>query len=126
MNYADWYTDRMDVWRTVEYRDGSITQKERCELSVSVPCRVYQSGKGHITMRPDAARLQGRNKLACGVSVDIRPGDELLITRGAAVNVAGKPVRYFAGEVQTYPEPFGAVTPGLAHKEVGILREERV
>lgn len=120
MNFTDWYTDRVDVYRIVDRLEGSITKHTRALIADSVPCRVYQSSKPSVTMADTAAHVTGSDKLMCGIKADIRKGDELLVSRGG-----GKPVRYFAGRPQDYPEPFGAVIPGLAHKEMSLLQEER-
>lgn len=120
MNFSDWYTDRADVYRIVDQSDGDITRSVRVLVSTGVPCRIYQSGKPALTMRDTAAAVTGSDKLMCGLSADIRKGDELRITRPG-----GPQERYFAGQPQRYPEPFGAVLPGLAHTELDILTEER-
>lgn len=121
MNFADWYTDSMDVRRITERNVNGIVKRTREQIAAAVPCRIYRSGKGPIAMQSTAAKTSGSNKLMCGIGVDLRAGDELLVRRGD-----GRTVRYFAGEMQDYPEPFGAVLPGLAHKEVNILEEARV
>lgn len=120
MNFADWYTDRADVYRVVDSVVGNITKRERTLIASRVPCRVYQSSKPSVTMADTAAHVTGSDKLMCGMDADIRKGDELLISRPG-----GEPTRYFAGKPQEYPEPFGAVLPGLAHKELSIMQEER-
>lgn len=121
MNFTDWYTDRTDIYRVVDHLEGSITKHVRTMITSSVPCRVYQSSKPSVTMADTAAHVTGSSdKLMCGMNVDIRKGDELLVSRSG-----GEQVRYFAGRPQVYPEPFGAVLPGLAHKELSLLQEER-
>ncbi|MFQ8761916.1 MAG: hypothetical protein ACLSAF_23010 [Intestinimonas sp.] len=32
MNFRDWYTDTVDIWRVVPVQDGSLTRHERREL----------------------------------------------------------------------------------------------
>lgn len=120
MNFTDWYTDSMEVRRVRERTVNGIVKRTREQIASAVPCRIYQSGKGPISMQSTAARTGGSNKLMCGIGVDLKPGDELLVRRGD-----GRTARYFAGEMQDYPEPFGSVLPGLAHKEVNILEEAR-
>ncbi|WP_312637027.1 hypothetical protein [Oscillibacter sp.] len=120
MNFADWYTDRTEVYRVSDVKVGSITKRERALVASGIPCRVYQSSKPSMTMADTAAHVDGSDKLMCGMDVDIRKGDELLITRSG-----GEPTRYFAGKPQEYAEPFGAVLPGLAHKELSVMQEER-
>ena len=120
MNFADWYTDRADVYRVSDAKVGNITKRERALITSGVPCRIYQSSKSSVSMADTAAHVTGSGKLMCGMDADIRKGDELLISRSG-----GKATRYFSGKPQEYPEPFGAVLPGLAHKELSIMQEER-
>ena len=94
MNFSDWYTDRADVYRIVDQSDGGITRSVRVLVSAGVPCRIYQSGKPALTMRDTAAAVTGSDKLMCGLSADIRKGDELRITRPG-----GAPEGYFAGKL---------------------------
>ena len=56
--------------------------------------------------------------------MDIRAGDELLIHRGAVLGKSRQTMRAFAGDPVYFYEPFGAVLPGLAHQEVGLLQKE--
>ena len=42
MNFRDWYTDTVDIWRVVPVQDGSLTRHERRELYRNIPCRLYQ------------------------------------------------------------------------------------
>lgn len=118
MNFQDWYTDRMDVFRIQDVRSGSLTRRERTQVATGVPCRIYQSTKPAVSLQSPAASVRGISKLMCGLAVDLRAGDELMVTRGGTVK------RYFAGEPVDYPEPFGGVLTGLAHKELSISEEE--
>lgn len=126
MNFADWYTDRMDVWRVRDVMDGSLTRKERVQVYADIPCRIYQSDNKPINMTQTAANVQESDHLACDVSVDVRAGDELIITRGGRLGKAGPTIRAFAADPNLYYEPFGAIIPGLAHQEIRLLQQERV
>lgn len=126
MNFEDWYTDRMDVYRAVDVKEGALTRKERRRVLGGVPCRVYRPGAPAPGMSQTAASLVGESKLACAVEVDLRAGDELLITRGGGLGQQGPALRFFAGRPEKYYEPFGAVMPGLAHQEVALREEERI
>lgn len=126
MNFADWYTDLMDVWRVQTVMDGSLTRHERVQVYAGIPCRVYQSDNRAINMTQTAADIQQQDKLACAPDVDIRAGDELLIHRGAWLGKTGPTIRAFAADPNLYYEPFGAVIPGLAHQEIRLLQQERV
>ena len=126
MNFADWYTDLMDVYRTVAYLDGDLTREERERVLTAVPCRVYHNDKKAINMTQTAADVRQEDLLACDISADVQTGDELIITRGARLGKPGPKIRAFAANPTFYYEPFGAVIPGLAHQEIGLLQQERV
>ncbi len=123
MNYADWYTDLAEVRRVQAVKEGNLTKHERVTVLENVPCRVYRSTAHPPRMdRPAAMVEDGSDKLACANEVDIRAGDELLIRRGAGLGRDGRTIRAFAGEPAYFYEPFGAVMPGLAHQEIGLLQ----
>lgn len=125
MNWANWYTDTVDIYRVTDVADGALTRHERQLVAEGVPCRVYRSGDNPIRMSRQAASIQQTDKLACGLDADIRDGDELIITRGAKLGKPGPVTRAFAADPVYYYEPFGAVIPGLAHQEIPLLQEER-
>lgn len=125
MNYTDWYTDLAEVRRVRDVREGSLTKHERVTIAEDIHCRVYQSSTHPPQMGRDAASAEdGSDKLACDLSVDIQAGDELLIHRGALLGQTRQTMRAFAGEPAYFYEPFGAVMPGLAHQEIGLLQRE--
>lgn len=126
MNFKDWYTDAVDIYRVVQAPDGKLTRQERQLVQEGVPCRVYRTDSRAPVMEQAAAHTQEENLLACDNAVDIRPGDELHIYRGAVLGHKLPATRAFAGESQKYFEPFGAVIPGLAHQEMKLLQEERI
>ena len=126
VNWNDWYTDIADVYRVQQVKDGSLTRNERKQVLAAVPCRVYRSGDRPVNMQQTAAYVQQTDKLACAVDVDIRAGDELIVTRGAKLGNPGPITRAFAADPVYYYEPFGAVIPGLAHQEIPLLQQERV
>ena len=39
MNFRDWYTDTVDIWRVVPVQDGSLTRHERKAVP-GHPCRL--------------------------------------------------------------------------------------
>lgn len=131
INYRDWYTDRMDVYRVSSTQDGSLTRHERERILGDVRCRVFQLD-GERLVPSQTAASAGRGGLSsgdlvqCANEVDIRPGDELRIRRGAGLGKTTPELRAFAGEPNYYFEPFGAVLPGLAHQEIPLMQEERV
>lgn len=126
MNWTDWYTDTADVFRNAKVTENNLTRMERRQVLTAVPCRVYETKPGTPFMSQTAATVQKTDKLACSAEVDIKPGDELVIHRGAALGRTAPAERYFAGRGQRYYEPFGAVMPGLAHQEIPLLERERV
>ena len=126
MNFKDWYTDTMDVYRNVPAQDGALTRQERQQVLAGIPCRIYQSDNRPIRMSQTASSVSQNDHLACGISVDIRAGDELIITRGGRLGRPGPTIRAFASDPNLYYEPFGAILPGLAHQEVRLMEQERV
>lgn len=126
MNWTDWYTDTMDVWRNVPVKDGNLTRHERVQVSAGTPCRVYQSDNKPVSMSQTASSVSQNDHLACDISVDIRAGDELIITRGGKLGRPGPTIRAFASDPNLYYEPFGAIMPGLAHQEIRLMEQERV
>ena len=126
MNFADWYTDTVDIWRVVATTENSLTTQTLTELYTSVPCRVYQSDSKPIHMEQTAAHIQQEDRLMCDTSVDIQPGDQLIIHRGAGLGKTVSDIRAFAADPNLYFEPFGSVVPGLSHMEVRLLQKERV
>lgn len=124
MNYADWYTDRMDIHRVKPVRDGALTRHERVQVAEGISCRIYQNSVHGPRMQPTAAYTESVEKLACSNDVDVRPGDELLVYRGKGLGQVQQTIRAFAGEAAHYYEPFGAVIPGLAHQEIALLQKE--
>ena len=124
MNYADWYTDLLDIYRVQSWAEGALTKHEQVAVAQGVPCRVYRSGAHGPNMQPTAADSGSEDKLACDNAVDIQAGDELLVRRGGRLGEARQTLRAFAGDPVYFYEPFGAVLPGLAHQEVGLLQRE--
>lgn len=125
MNYADWYTDSVEVRRVQNVKVGGLTRKERVTVFENVPCRIYRSNDKPLATTQTASDVKQDAKLALANGWDIRAGDELLITRGGILGKSGPVERYFAGTPQAYYEPFGAVIPGLAHQEIVLMQEER-
>ena len=126
MDYSQWYTDTVDVFRVVSHKDGSLTRQERERVLSRVPCRIYRADDRAPAMKDAAADVKQTQKIALDNDVDIRAGDELRITRGGMLGHTEEALRAFAGAPHKFYEPFGAVIPGLAHQEVILLEEERV
>lgn len=126
MDFRDWYTDAVDVWRVTKKKTGNLTRQEREKVLEAVPCRVYRSDDRGPAMTSTASYIKQTNRLALDLSVDVHAGDELIITRGGGLGYAEEVIRAFAGTPNRYYEPFGAVIPGLAHQEIILLEEERI
>lgn len=126
MNFADWYTDTVDIYRISESTNGALVEHTRELIAESVPCRIYQTNARAIQPQQTAAKLQQERKLMADNSVDIRAGDELFLHRGALLGEIVEEIRAFAGEPVKYFEPFGGVMPNMAHQEITLLQEERV
>ena len=126
MNYADWYTDKMEIWRNAPKIEDGLTSYARQKIANNVPCRIYLSDSQPITMEQTASHVKQNDKLMSGVDVDIKAGDQLIIKRGGGLGYSTTTIRAFAAEPNYYFEPFGAVMPDLSHIEVRLLQEERV
>lgn len=126
MNFKNWYTDTVDIWRVQGTTASSLTTNTRVELYTGIPCRIYQSDNQPINMEQTAAHVKQADRLMCGADVDIQAGDQLVIHRGAGLGKTTPAIRAFAADPNLYFEPFGAVLPGLAHQEIRLLQQERV
>lgn len=126
MNFADWYTDTVDIWRAIPSTTNGLTTHTLTEMYTGIPCRIYQSDSQPINMEQTAAHVKQADRLMCGTTVDIQAGDQLIIHRGAGLGQTVSDIRAFAADPNLYFEPFGAVLPGLAHMEVRLLQEEIV
>lgn len=126
MNFQDWYTDRMDIYRVQAVREGALTRHERVCIASDVPCRVYQADAARLDLNQTAASVRQTDWVQCGNAVDVQAGDELHLRRGAGLGRTAADMRAFAAEPNHFFEPFGAVLPGLAHQEIPLTQEERV
>lgn len=125
MDFRDWYTDRMDIYRTEPVEEGALTRQERRQIATGAPCRLFHTGGNKLTLEREAASVGQSDWVQCGNEVDVRAGDELIIRPGAELNRQSPPLRAFAGQPNQYFEPFGAALPGLAHQEIPLERKER-
>lgn len=126
MNFQDWYTDTVDIWRVTPTTTNGLTTNTREQIYTGIPCRIYQSDNQPINMDQAAAHVKQADRLMCDTSVDIRAGDQLIIHRGAGLGKTAPDIRAFAADPNLYFEPFGAILPGLAHQEIRLLQQERV
>lgn len=126
MSFSDWYTDTVDVYRVENQTTNNLTTQQRVPVSTGTPCRIYQSDNQPINMQQDAAYIKQADRLMCDPSVDIQPGDQLIIHRGAVLGRTAPDIRAFAADPNYYFEPFGAIMPGLAHQEIRLLQQEIV
>ena len=126
MNFLDWYTDVMDIYRVTQDKSGAVVRNSRTRVFQNVPCRIYQDSHPTPSMKRQAADFSQTMKIACANDIDVRAGDELIITRGGRLGYTSEISRAFAGEPHKYYEPFGAVLPGLEHQEISLLQMERI
>lgn len=126
MSFTDWYTDTVDVYRVENQTTNNLTTQQRVPVSTGTPCRIYQSDNHPVNMQQNAAHIKQADRLMCDTAVDIQPGDQLIIHRGALLGRDAPPIRAFAADPNLYFEPFGAVIPGLAHQEIRLLQQELV
>ena len=63
MNYGDWYTDRMDIFRAAPVKDGALSKHQRVQVAEDVPCRIYRPQANGPRMQSTAAAAGGEDKL---------------------------------------------------------------
>lgn len=126
MNFADWFTDTFTIKRNVSVLDGNLTRMSLETQATDINGRVYNDSKANPAMKQTAADITQTVSLACDNAVDIKPGDELIITIGGRLGHTDEVYKARAGAPHHYYEPFGAVVPGLAHQEVSLLNMERI
>ena len=124
---TNWYTDSFDSYRIEAVVVDGITKHCRKQVLSAVPCRVYNNPNADIQMNEQAATTSAGNTLCCDVGVDIKTGDEIIVSRSALISAQPVSVdRYFAGKPNTYIEPFGGVVADLSHMQVALYNEKRV
>lgn len=126
MNFSDWYTDTVDVYRNQATVVDGLTKHDRVIVYTALPCRVYQDSGAAVSMKREAAEISQTLKLALSNAYDIHPGDELIVHRGGGLGYMTETTRAFAGDPHHHYEPFGAVMPQLSHQEITLLQQERV
>lgn len=124
--FTDWYTDTVDVYRTVRVSDGTIDRQERKLVGEGICCRVYSPRNDGPSITENAARSRSQEKMAVDLETDIRAGDELYIVRGGALGCTNQPERYIAGDPVSYYDPVGGALTGLEHMEVGLLKDNLI
>lgn len=120
--FSGWYTDSADIYRMEQTVEGGVTRQARQQVASAVPCRVYSTAISGPAIQNTAARDMKTDKLACPLGTDIHKGDEIIVTRGAAVG-GTEQTRYIAGLIQYYRDPVGGALTALNHIEVGLLDE---
>ena len=126
MLFSDWYTDTMDVYRTVKTTVGHITRESREKVNASaIPCRVYATQLQGGNPQNTAAVDRKTDKLACPVDTDIKADDLIIVHRGALVG-GNTEERYTAGKPQYFYDPVGMDVTGLSHMEVGLYADNIV
>lgn len=122
--FGTWYTDQVEIYRVVASTEDELTRNRRTLVDTK-PCRVYTTQISGLVAGNVAAKVRREDKLSCELNVDIRSGDELIVTRGALMGHTDTE-RYFAGTVQKYYDPVGGGLTGLQHMEVGLLNDNIV
>jgi len=126
MNFTDWYTDTVDVYRIQNQTTNNLTTQQRGPAPPGAARPAFPRPGHTINMQQDAAYIKQADRLMCDPSVDIQPGDQLIIHRGAVLGRTAPDIRAFAADPNYYFEPFGAIMPGLAHQEIRLLQQEIV
>lgn len=125
--FNNWYTDNMDIYRQTDVQVGSLTKPGPLALVASkVPCRIYRTNNPQMVATPTSSEYKTNDMIACAVTVDVQPGDKLIVYRGGRnkPSLAQEEI-YYAGNATDYFEPYGGVTPRLQHKQLPVGAEHR-
>lgn len=121
---SKWLTDLVDIYRTQDVSIGSLTRKEKINISENVPCRVYRSNAAKLAKFYGVGNVSGSEMIAVKTGTDLSEGDFLVVKRGGVLGKwKGKEERYVTGRVQDYYEPFGGVAVGLEHTQAEVTLE---
>ena len=74
MNWTDWYTDLVDIYRVESKTVGALTKQERVRVAADIPCRIYRSPAHSPKFSSPAAYSEEEDKLACDNQVDVQAG----------------------------------------------------
>jgi len=101
------WKDRMDIYRWVEVVEGGFTKQKKVLKYENVKCHY---SKGRLVDTGDGVpTLVTSHTLFCGPDVDLREGDEVVVTQRN-----GKQVTLTVGEGFPYS----------THQEVSVKRED--
>lgn len=74
------WKDRMDIYRWVEVVEGGFTKQKKKKIYENVKCH-YSKGNLADIGKDAAPTLETSHTLFCGPDVDIKEGDEVIVTR---------------------------------------------
>lgn len=101
------WKDRMDIYRWVEETVGGFTKQKKEKIHENVKCHY---SKGQLVNTGDGVpALINSHALFCGLDVDLREGDEVVVTQRN-----GKQVTLTVGEGFPYS----------THQEFSVKRED--
>lgn len=102
------WKDRMDIYRFEEIEVGGITKNVKELKYTNVKCH-YSKGSLTDTGEEGVPTLVNSYTLFCGVSTDLREGDEIVVTQRN-----GRKVTLAAGEIFPYS----------SHQEASVKRSD--
>lgn len=76
--YAVMYDAKMDVYRWEDIEENNITTNKGKLIVDAIPCRYSSSGQ--TAVGTPSPTLVNSHKLFCGLDVDVKEGDHLVIT----------------------------------------------
>jgi hypothetical protein len=109
-----WFTDRVDVYRTVEKSDGVLSTRQWKLIYEGIPCRRYTKGAQGLQLTDNTGQILESGRLMVEKDVDIVPGDQLVL------HSDGIDTMFYAGTVNNYYIPYHGRKPPLDHKEVDL------
>ena len=74
------WKDRMDIYRWVEVVEGGFTKQEKEKIHENIKCH-YSKGRLVDLGDDSVPTLVTSHTLFCGTDVDLREGDEVVVTQ---------------------------------------------
>lgn len=102
------WTDRMDVYRHYSEKEGKVTKHKTTKIISGVPCHF--SMRSLVDVGDGVPALVNSYKLFCGLEVDVREGDEIVVTQRN-----GRQIKLTVGECMPYS----------THQEFAVKRTEK-
>lgn len=115
MLFDSWFKDKMRIMRVNKITDDYSTRNVRIEIGKDIKCRLYSKSSNTLT-KNNVGTVEKIDKVACGLKVDVRKGDEIYILEKGETEEK----KYFAGEVTKLVDPVGRHKTDISHIEITL------